>query len=242
MRLHRFFVSEEIGNEMTTIVKDEKLIKQWRNVFRYTTGSRVVLFDGTGAEYLALIASINPNRVELQILEKIEKKNEEKMKTRDICLFMAVIKNNNFDFVLQKAAEIGVNKIIPIISDRVIKKNVNIERSRRILVEACEQSGRMDVVEIEEPQDLRKALESFNKQVGKIVICQMESPSWSKVMTKKLLNGKDKIAFVVGPEGGWSPTELEYFKEKKFLLLGIGKYTLRAETAAIGILSLALLQ
>lgn len=245
MRLHRFFVSVTIGDSVSYILKDEILIKQWRNVFRYTTGSRVLLFDGTGAEYLALIESITPDRVQLQILERvetptmeIEKEGEKSKKRPNIALFASMIKNNNFDLVLQKAVELGVYRIVPVVSDRTVKKELNIDRSKRILVEAAEQSGRRVVPTINEPEKLKEALDQFE---GTIIVCASNGQPWKKVWTKKLQE-ETEIAFVIGPEGGWSPEELEFFNTKKYTHLGLGEHILRAETAAIAVLSLALMQ
>ncbi|MEN9649190.1 MAG: hypothetical protein RL094_157 [Candidatus Parcubacteria bacterium] len=245
MRLHRFFVAEGCIDGQNCVVKDAKLLNQWRNVFRYTTGSRVLLFDGTGAEYLALIASINPDRSELQILEKEMRATEKQGAKGDgssgqkIYLFLSILKNNNFDLVLQKAAEIGVDVIVPIVSDRVIKKGVNMERSKRILIEASEQSGHVSVPELEEPQNLKDALENFD---GKLIVCQSGATPWNK----KLISGSKDVSFVIGPEGGWSPNETMLFEKlvenKKCQMVSLGNQTLRAETAAIAVLSLALLQ
>lgn len=239
MRLHRFFVSEGTVNGQNATVKDKKLLNQWRNVFRYTTGSRVLLFDGTGAEYLALIASINPDRAELQILEKEERGTEKPAEESRTFLFLSILKNNNFDLVLQKAAEIGVDVVVPIVSDRVIKKSINIDRSRRILIEASEQSGHLVVPEIREPEDLKKSLEEFD---GKIIILQSGATAWNKKLLSGAKGKPTDVSFVIGPEGGWSPAELEFFDNKKFTKVSLGTQTLRAETAAIAVLALAKLQ
>ncbi len=253
MRLHRFFVQEGTVNGNEALIRDPKILNQWRNVFRYTTGSRVLLFDGTGAEYLALIASINPDRAELQILEKEERKTEKPVAGQRIHLFMSIIKNNNFDLVLQKAAEIGVDVIVPIVSDRVIKKSINMERSKRILIEASEQSGHITVPELSEPQTLVAALDAFEQQGGKPIICQAGATGWNQKligvasgMGSKFSKRVSDVSFVIGPEGGWSSQELEYFKKKKYTSVSLGartgSHTLRAETAAIAVLALVQLQ
>lgn len=239
MRLHRFFIADEAVNGDKARIRDPKLLNQWRNVFRYTTGSRVLLFDGTGAEYLALIASINPDRAELQILEKEHRATEKPAVEKKIFLFMSLIKNNNFELVLQKATEIGVDVIVPIVSDRVIKKGMNIERSKRILIEAAEQSGHSLVPELREPQDVKSALEHFD---GKIIVLQSGGTAWNSKFQSVIKKSTKDVSFVIGPEGGWSPAELEFFDSHKFTKVSLGTQTLRAETAAIATLALVKLQ
>ncbi len=235
MRLHRFYVSQEIGDQKVVSIKDAKTIHQWRDVFRYTTGAQVILFDGKGAEYSCMIERINPDLADVRI--RGQSPMSEKMGTdltSSIWIAAALIKNDNFDWILQKTTELGVGGILPLIAERTIKKNLNIDRSKRIVQEAAEQSGRLDIPTFLAPQDLKEALENFD---GKVIVCQ-GSPD-SKPFSKKMLASKGKTLFVVGPEGGWSPKELEFFAKKMFTAVSIGENVLRAETAAIAVITIA---
>jgi 16S rRNA (uracil1498-N3)-methyltransferase len=236
MRLHRFYVPDEVGKQEVVKIKDAKLLHQWRDVFRYTTGAQILLFDGSGTEFLGIIQRINPDMAEIRILEVIkEEKKTEKESATEVWIAAALIKNDNFDWILQKVTELGGSAILPLISERVIKKSLNMERSVRIVQEAAEQSGRLDVPQVLEPQNLVDALENFD---GKVIVCQ--GGEGSKTFNKKMLAAKGKTLFVIGPEGGWSPKELEFFKEKKFVMTTVGKNVLRAETAVVAVTTLAL--
>ena len=96
-----------------------------------------------------------------------------------------------FDWILQKTTELGVSGILPVIAERTVKKNLNMERSLRIVQEAAEQSGRLDIPIISEPQNLLEALENFE---GKVIICQ-GGPE-SKPFNKKMIATKGKTLFV----------------------------------------------
>lgn len=231
MRLHRFYVPDEIGKQEVIKVKDAKLIHQWRDVFRYTTGAQILLFDGSGSEFLGIIERINPDFAEIRILEVM--KEVKKEAAGGIWIAAALIKNDNFDWILQKTTELGVSGILPVIAERTVKQNLKMDRSIRIVQEAAEQSGRLDVPEVKEPKGLIEVLEAFD---GKVIVCQGGEDS--KPFSKKMLNTKGKTLFVVGPEGGWSPKELDYFKKKKYVSVSIGKNVLRAETAAVAVMAL----
>lgn len=231
MRLHRFFIDEKIGDNEKITVKDSGLVHQWQKVFRYTTGSRVILLDGSGFEYLAVIMNVLGPRVELEIIEKKEgsKGGEKKDSDNETWLLMSIIKNNNFDLVLEKATELGIDVIVPVISDRTIKKSINMDRSKRILKESAEQSGRVSVPKIYDPLKLAGAIDLFNEGGGKLFVCNMDGDKWSE----KILKKNKKIGFMIGPEGGWSEKEIQLFNQKEYAHLKIGEHVLRAETAAI---------
>lgn len=236
MRLHRFYVPEEIGNKEVIKIKDAKLMHQWRDVFRYTTGAQVILFDGSGSEFWGIIERINPDFSEVRIMDVKKEEKEASEPNAGIWIAAALIKNDNFDWILQKVTELGVAGILPVIAERTVKKNLNMERSLRIVQEAAEQSGRLDIPVIKNPAGLTEVLEGFE---GKVIVCQ--GGEGSKAFNKKILPSKDAVLFVIGPEGGWSPKELEFFEKKKYVLVSVGKNVLRAETAAVSIAALSLL-
>src|SRR3989344_3031214 len=113
MRLHRFFIDKRIeGREIT--VTEERLINQWKNVFRYKIGDRVLIFDGNGKEFLGEILGIMNHEVRIMVLET----KEGKMPEKRIILCQSLIKKDNMEWVVEKATELGVSKIIPILSER----------------------------------------------------------------------------------------------------------------------------
>lgn len=267
MRLHRFYIGSLNGAAFMQTFGSEKicldgaangdfaiLIHQWRDVFRYTVGSRVLLFDDNKTEYLCMIEAFAGPRVTLVALEKskqddksgggdkkahspgvADKTAENKSEKNAIWLFLSILKNENFDLVIQKATELGVDHIVPILADRTIKKNINMKRAEKIAVEASEQSGRISIPCVHEPVALKKAIDDFMAEGGDMILCHQEGASWLK--TKPSLK-KYPLGFLVGPEGGWSPKEENMFNKMSLRKVKISENVLRAETAAIGLMSL----
>ncbi|NDE68149.1 RsmE family RNA methyltransferase, partial [bacterium] len=123
---------------------------QWRKVFRFKAGDKVILFDGSGFDFLCEIQSYTANTqgrgekssescAEVKILEVM---NNVVVPVRETSLFCAVLKKDTFEWVVEKATEMGVSRIVPVLAERSEKKNLNIERLQKIIIEASEQSGR----------------------------------------------------------------------------------------------------
>lgn len=274
MRLHRFYVGGReginlgdltIGNRIILdSLKNEafvSLVHQWKDVFRYMPGSRVVLFDDSGVECLCMIESYGSFKTELAILEKTDESmkgvdEEDKLdssinknsislaevsshtksaKNNEVWLFISILKGENFDLVVQKVTELGANHIVPVLCDRTIKKNINQKRVEKIAIEASEQSGRTSVLKIHEPVTLKKAVEDFLAIDGDMAVCHQRGDSWEE--SKKLLK-KYPLGFLVGPEGGWSEKEEKYFEKMALRKIKFSNNVLRAETAAIGVVTL----
>ncbi len=252
MRLHRFYikgkklakigVSERI---MLDVSEDSSLVgtlRQWRDVFRYITGNRVSIFDDSKVECTAMIASLNDYKAELVILEKLKGDKSISVSAKsvtdkkdEVWLFASIIKNDNFDFVVQKSTELGVDHIVPVLSERTIKKNINISRAQKIATEASEQSGRVTIPTVHEPVQLKKALQDFMSEGGEVVVCAEGGEEWTKLRGRLK---KYPLGFVIGPEGGWSPREKEYFFAGGFKTLSLGDTVLRAETAVVAVIAL----
>ncbi len=225
MRLHRFFITEPmVGSKI--FIKEERLLHQWRNVFRYNTGTELIVFDGSGLEYDALIAKMGNREVELEIVG--ERKGL--LPERQVILYQSLIKKDKMEWVVEKATELGVTKIIPIISERSEKKGFNLERARKIAIEASEQCGRADVPVIEDSQKLVDV--SFDKNSRVIVFDASGTTSPPTPLLVKE-RGESSTSIFIGPEGGWSEKELKFFRENNAEIFSLGKLTLRAETAAV---------
>ncbi len=221
MRLHRFFITEPmVGSKI--FIKEERLLHQWRNVFRYNTGTELIVFDGSGLEYDALIAKMGNREVELEIVG--ERKGL--LPERQLVLYQSLIKKDKMEWVVEKATELGVTKIIPIISERSEKKGFNLERACKIAIEASEQCGRADVPEMGEVMNMEEGIKING---GKAIVFD---PSGG-LIPNPLFNIHSSITVFIGPEGGWSDKELEFFRQNDAQIYSLGRLTLRAETAAI---------
>lgn len=230
MRLHRFFIEQEIPESGEIAVADKDLIHQWGKVFRFKADDSVIIFDGTGFDYVSEIVLLNKNESVLKVVEKIPNENIPK---KEIHLFQSIIKKDNFEWVIEKGTELGVSYFHPIISERSEKKNINFERARKIIKEASEQSGRGNLPVLNELIDLEGALDNDFSSVA-------FHPTGDKFYISNFEKEKT-IGIFIGPEGGWSDKELKLFKEKGVKILSLGPQILRAETAAIAISSLLFL-
>lgn len=273
MRLHRFYIGGENGVNLADLAIGNRfildslkndafvsLVHQWKDVFRYMPGSRVVLFDDSGVECLCMIESYGSFKTELVILEKVdgnlksevgENNNDsdsgqmntksitndvplhlKPAKNEELWLFVSILKGENFDLVVQKVTELGADHVVPVLCDRTIKKNINQKRAEKIAIEASEQSGRTSVLKVHEPIVLKKAIEDFLAMDGDMVVCHQRGDSWEE--GKKLLK-KFPLGFLIGPEGGWSEKEEKYFEKIALRKIKFSENVLRAETAAIGV-------
>lgn len=229
MRLHRFFINNPI-EKTKILIKDERVIHQWRNVFRYNAGSQVILFDGSGYEFESVILRLTNRETELEIISKIKGVVIDKK----IVLVQSLIKKDKMEWVIQKATELGVSKIIPIVSERSEKKSLNVERARKIIIEASEQCGRADVSELAPIISLSEALGDCENAI--VFDSSGESLEPEKVSEASIYQLKP-LSLFIGPEGGWSEKELEMFKNKGVQVYSLGPLTLRAETATVVALS-----
>ncbi len=222
MRLHRFYIGPvALADEIS--IKEERLIHQWRHVFRYNVGSEVIVFDGSGKECDCVFKQLGNREAVLEVVAKrvgVVPKNQ-------ITLYQSVIKKDKMEWVVEKATELGVSKIVPIISERSEKKGFNLERAQKIAIEAAEQCGRADVPFIESSQYLADSIEKLE---GKIIVFDHSGISFE---TSLLATDHSSLSIFIGPEGGWSEKEIERFKELGVEIFSLGQLTLRAETAAI---------
>jgi len=223
MREDRFFVAKKIERGELKI-SEKEIFHQLKNVLRKKVGDRVILLDGTGIEAVAEIKNFSKDKVKFEIL-KIEKPNREPKIF--LSLFCSVLKKSNFELVVQKATEIGVKEIVPILCKNTIKTGLNFERLKKIAKEATEQSKRLTLPKIEKILTFKEAIERAKNFDLKILFD---------------ISGKDfcplkreakKVAIFIGPEGGWDKSEIELAKKENFEILNLGKLNLRSETAAI---------
>ncbi len=231
MRLHRFYTDNPI-KESAFDVADRDMVHQWKSVFRYNVGSQVILFDGSGTDYLCVISSLRNLGATLEVV----KKNEIEVPNKNIYLCVALIKKDNLELVVQKATEIGVNHIIPVICEHSEKRKLNMDRMRKIAKESTEQSGRGVIPTIHPITNIQDLFNSGILPQEKIVFHPDGVPFrqwWSGVSI-------NSIAVFVGPEGGFSPKEIALFKSFNVPAITLGSRILRAETAAITASSLLL--
>jgi len=214
------------------VIRNKDLLHQWRDVFRFNVGSQVILFNGDGKEYRATLMSLNYHDTRAAVLETKENTIRSK---RIIHLYTSLIKKDKLEWIWEKSTELGVLHFHPILSERSEKKNLNIERAEKIIVEAVEQSGRAFLPKLYPPLTLEEA---YAGAVSPSLVLDVSG----KPLRNFLHEGsKDELGLFIGPEGGWSDREIQFFFEKNIPLFSLGDATLRAETAAIAAATVLLL-
>lgn len=226
MKIHRFFFEQKIQDTKTLHITQTEFIHQVKNVFRFDSGDQLVLFDNTGYDFYFSIEKYEKDYVSLSFIKK-EKNNVSLDK--EFYLFASIVKKDNFEWIVQKATELGVAHIVPIISDRSEKKDLNMDRIRKISIEASEQSGRATVPIIHEIKNLELCLSEYSN---------IKSIAWHTIADKFVSQDLSDIkGLYIGPEGGWTEKEINMFHEKGISVKSLGPQVLRAETAVIAALS-----
>ena len=199
-------------------------------VMRVKVNEIFSLFNSSG-EWEVKVKEITNGIVEFIVTKQLKHKEN----SQELWLAFSPIKSNYFNFMIQKATELGVTKFLPIIFDRTIVRKINRDRLQKIIIEATEQSNRIDVPSIEKHQNLKKFL-SENKDKIDLIFTDLNSEN-KKLDTKKLTTKPTCI--IVGPEGDFSESEREEvltFEGVK--QIKINENILRSETAAISAISI----
>ena len=199
------------------------------NVMRLKRGSNLNFFNKSG-EWLSEIVFLDRDRVEVKILDKIK----EPTITSNIELAICLVKKTPMETILQKATELGVSKIVPIISDRTEVKELNFERANKIVVEATEQSNQMSPPEISKITKLKNYIEALESKV----LFFADVNSINKLEPKSFKSGITNC-ILIGPEGDFSPSEREHILKKSNIIpFSLSKNILRTDTAVISAISL----
>lgn len=233
MRLHNFFIEQKIGEAKSVRIEDADLLHQLKNVFRLEKSAEIVLLDNSGSQFRSRVELLTKNEGVFEVLEVTENKVKP---ARGVCLCVSMIKKDNFEWILEKGTELGVSFFIPIISERSIKTNFNHERGVKIIKEASEQSGHGKLPGLYEVISLETALNDIKKNNFFAITFDKSG----KKFDSKIANPTMTTVFI-GPEGGWSETEIAVFKKYGVGIHSLGEQTLRAETAAIAAAALLLL-
>ena len=186
------------------------------------------LFNKNG-EWEAKILGISKNVVEFKTIKQVRQKEN----TKEIWLAFSPIKSNYQNFMIQKATELGVTKFLPVIFDRTVVRKINKERLEKIIIEACEQSNRINVPAIEDAQNLRSFLKT---NLMDLIFTDLNSDN-EKIDKSKLTN--KPVCIIIGPEGDFSEHEREKILDFKGVQpIKINENILRSETAVISAISI----
>ena len=222
MRLHRFIGDFDFSASRLEI-RDVAVVRQIRVVLRLKRGGSIVLSDGHLNEAETRIESVSPRAIEVFIERTFMNGCEP---ATAVILYCAMLKRENFEWVVEKATELGVREIVPVLTARTVKTGFRAERLEKIAREAAEQSGRGVVPAIRSPLAFERAMrEAPANNVN--LFCDIGRGAFPALKSAK------RIGIFIGPEGGWTEEEAEAARAAHLAVVSLGKTTLRAETAAI---------
>ena len=223
MKINRYYTDQNITGEDMSI-RDKELLHRLSGVMRYKAGETLKLFNNeNNFDYVYVVKELNKKEGYLTFLSKEENVSSV---TQKVNVYAAIVKSD-FDDMIREMVELGVNDIYPIISDRVIRTELNYERLNKIIIEASEQCGRVNIPKLSGISKLKDftLLTSLN-------ICYHTK----EVSQENKINNVTQEELVknifIGPEGGWSDSEIEWFLENNFEFKTLKTNTLRAKTAA----------
>lgn len=233
MRNPRIFTSQTLGSD-TTLALDEQASHHLSRVLRFQTGHTLTLFNGDGCEYPATIIAIDKRSVTVAITKQIAADRESPLA---IHLGIAISKGDRMDLVVQKAVELGVTSITPLLSERV-EVRVQGERAEKklqhwqgIVIAACEQSARNRIPQLNPIASLHDWIGSVEAD-QKFVLHHRSHISLDSAEAKPA-----SAALLIGPEGGLSESEIAAAERVDFMPLQLGPRVLRTETAPLAALA-----
>jgi len=245
--MHRFFISPQWIDKERVVIEG-KLVHQLRNVLRLQGGDHIVALDDTGWEYEVSLERVSRDHVTGVICEK---RPSAEPGTK-ITLYQALLKSSKFEFIIQKCTELGVSCFVPLTCERCIPEHPQdnrVERWQRIIIEAAEQSKRGRIPKLEPVLPFEQACRSamgFSMLAWEGVVSDSDNEKGIKTSglraalqpefhRQEIVSGEKPLSvnLFIGPEGGFSPLEVEFARGCGILPISLGRRVLRAETAGV---------
>ncbi len=221
--LPRLFVETPLGAGVL-VELDAAQANYLGNVMRLKEGSRLLVFDGTSGEWLAEVAGAGKKRMTLSVIEPTRPQDS----VPDLWLAFAPVKKGRVDWLVEKAVELGVARLQPVVTQRTIVDKLNLERMRAHIVEAAEQCGRTALADIDEPVKL----DAWLKSRDPVRALFFADETGGEQATSAFQPGPALI--LTGPEGGFTPEEASLIRASPNAQpISLGPRILRAETAAL---------
>lgn len=234
MRTNRFFSPVFSVRDGVITVPDREMSNQISRVLRLAPGAPVELFDGTGRNIAATLLEVSRDEARFsKVAERIG--DDASRVARRVDLYPSAIKGDHLSLVVEKASELGVSLVAPVLALRSVKRDANVERLSRIAREAAEQCGRSTVAEVREVQPIAEAIDAALASGAKVVVLDQGAEE----NFLDAVSGAPHVAIFVGPEGGWDARDLASFGGGHVTRAALGGFVLRAETASIVAASLA---
>jgi len=233
MRNTRIYTRQALASN-TRLELGEDSARHIVRVLRMRKGDQISLFNGNGGEYTAELLQLNKSSVTLQI-GSFHNHNIESC--LDIELVQAISRGERMDITIQKAVELGVNRIQPLFTSRCNVKltgdrlDKKLAHWQKIAISACEQSGRNSVPEVRQPLDIMQWLGQLDDPVNGLILDPCSEKSCRDISDMK------EVSLLVGPEGGLTDSEISAATAQGFTAVRLGPRVLRTETAALAIIA-----
>ena len=232
-----FIQSQSIRNHQIALTGD--LAHHLRDVLRCRPGEIIALVDEKQVRYRAELDQVTKQKLVAKILQRGE---SETQPNRSVTLAQAVLKGPKMDQVIQKATELGMNILIPVVTERTIarpraeRESHQRDRWEKIARAASQQCGRTDIPAVLSVISLDELLKNSPSSSLKLALWEQESERSLKSSLTGLKPG-DSITVLIGPEGGFSPSEIEKVRKAGWTSVSLGRRILRAETAGMAVLA-----
>lgn len=227
----RLFVAQDL-TEGSPVQATPDQAHYLSRVLRLTEGATLVLFNGRDGEWTGELTAVGKSKAEIVLREC----RRPQVASPDLWLAFAPVKKTQTDFIVQKATELGVSRLIPIITDRTQSERVKTERLQATAVEAAEQSERLDVPAVSDPVKLTDLIRDW--PVDRALFLCAEAGDVVPIASAATAETRGSVGFVTGPEGGFSVAELDFMHRSPLVqAVGLGPRILRAETAAVAALA-----
>jgi 16S rRNA (uracil1498-N3)-methyltransferase len=231
-----------LGFDNVNLASDEA--RHLRDVLRLKPGDEVYVFDGAGKEFQCRVAESRRDSAQLKVINEVEPARPES--PLQLTLAVALLKGEKFDLVVQKATELGVDRVVPVVTkyaDIRLRDESDaakrVARWQRIALEAAKQSGRAVVPVVDSPVAFGSLIQTMVSDAAMRCLMFSEREGQSLLEVAKNLPAEvSEITALVGSEGGWANEELDAAREAGWITITLGGRTLRAETAAITAMAL----
>ena len=237
MEENRFYHSEKL--ELKHVVE---LIAQTHihatKVLRLKVGDQFALFNGDGYDYVAKVIELSKHKTSVEIIDRYQVNHESPLK---ITLAQGLAAGDKMDWIIQKAVELGIQSIQPLLTERSIVKldreraDKKLEHWRTVAISACEQTGRSIIPDILSPIHLVQWLSNQNQTANSLKLILTPAKAQN---INHLEKPSSPVVFMVGPEGGFSVKEMNLALSSSFVPVNFGKRVLRTETASVVALSI----
>ena len=231
--MHRFFLQKDLS-KFDEISLNKNLSHQILRVLRMNAGDTFELFNNTKNFFLAEITSTENNEINCKIIKEFT--NDQKY--LEINIFQSIVKSPKMEIIIEKLTEIGISTFTPIITERTQRKDIDalsknkLDRLKKISIESSEQSGKTHIPTIKNKVNINEIDFNCTDNVNIIFYEEIEGSIKIDQIDKNLFKDKS-VSIFIGPVGGFSHKEIEYFKKQKSVVVNLGNTIFKSDTAAI---------